>query len=255
MVGPGGFMGTKEPPSTRVPFMFLAMLAGTGVAGILLNSLVYGKGGFRDLLGRLLKWRASTVWYMVALFTAPLLILVVLLTLSRLSPGYLPSIFVVDEKATLLLSGIIAGLVVGVFEEIGWTGFAIPRLRLRYGVLTTGLIVGLLWGAWHYPLFTGSDPGELPSAIFLPILLFSVLPPFRVLMVWVYDRTKSLLMVMLMHASLTASMQILQPHEVAGVIAVTYDLVWAAALWLIVAIVAVAHRGQLSQQPHLRKMA
>ena len=41
-----------------------------------------------------------------------------------------------------------AGLMVGIFEELGWTGFAIPRLRLRYNVFTTGIIVGLVWGAW-----------------------------------------------------------------------------------------------------------
>ena len=41
--------------------------------------------------------------------------------------------------------GIVGGLVVGFFEELGWTGFAIPTLmRLRYGVLGTGLIVGVL---------------------------------------------------------------------------------------------------------------
>jgi hypothetical protein len=38
---------------------------------------------------------------------------------------------------------------VGFFEELGWTGFATPRLRLRHGFLATGLIVGVPWGAWH----------------------------------------------------------------------------------------------------------
>src|SRR4030067_33659 len=68
--------------------------------------------------------------------------------LSLPSPVFLPGIFVSDDKASLLLSGITAGIMVGIFEELGWTGFAIPTLRLRYGVLTTGLIVGFLWGAW-----------------------------------------------------------------------------------------------------------
>ena len=58
------------------------------------------------------------------------------------SPVYLPGIFITDDKATVLLSGI-AGLTAGIFEELGWTGFAIPRMRLRYGVLGTGSS----WGA------------------------------------------------------------------------------------------------------------
>ena len=122
-------------------------------------------------------------------------------------------------------------------------------------MLLTGLVVGLLWGAWHLPLFTNGDPGVLPVVIFLPVLLFSFLPPFRVLMVWVYDRTGSALVVILMHASLTASIQILQPNEVAGVTAMTYDLVLAAALWIVVALAAVAFRGQSPRQPRLRRAA
>lgn len=70
-----------------------------------------------------------------------------LLTLSLTSTEFLPGVFTTDDKASLLLFGIVAGLAVGIFEELGWTGFAIPRLRLRYSVFGTGLTVGVLWGA------------------------------------------------------------------------------------------------------------
>ena len=62
--------------------------------------------------------------------------------------------------------GIAVGLGAGIFEEMGWTGFAIPRLRLRYGVLSTGLIVGVLWGAWHFFVnfwASGVTSGELSA--------------------------------------------------------------------------------------------
>ncbi|HSK83504.1 MAG TPA: CPBP family intramembrane glutamic endopeptidase [Rubrobacter sp.] len=158
-------------------------------------------------------------------------------------------------KATLLLIGIVAGLMVGIFEELGWTGFAIPRMRLRYGVLTTGLIVGLLWGAWHFlPFFWGSGTtsGVVPVTLFLLVLLFTWLPAYRVLMVWVYDRTESLLVAMLMHVSLVASNAILAPLAT-GMFQVTYNLVWAAVLWATVAAVAVANRGHLTREPPLRR--
>ena len=48
--------------------------------------------------------------------------------------------------------GFAAGLSVGIFEELGWTGFAIPMLRLRFDALQTDTIVGFLWGAWHIPV-------------------------------------------------------------------------------------------------------
>jgi membrane protease YdiL (CAAX protease family) len=56
---------------------------------------------------------------------------------------------VTHDKLPFLLVGTAPGLLVGFLEELGWTGFAIPRLRLRYGVVITGLIAGVLWGAWH----------------------------------------------------------------------------------------------------------
>jgi hypothetical protein len=71
------------------------------------------------------------------------------------------------------------------------------------------------------------------------------LPAYRVLMVWVYDRTASLLVAMLMHASLSASTLILRPRTTAGHL--TWNLLLAAALWIIVATIAVAKRGQLER--------
>jgi membrane protease YdiL (CAAX protease family) len=244
VIGPGGILGTKEVSEGLMPFVYLATLLGPSLAGILLTGLVDGRAGFRELLSRLLRWRVGARWYAVALLTAPLLITATLFVLSLTSPVFLPVIVTTDDKVSLLLTGIVMGLVVGFFEELGWTGFAVPRLRLRYGGLTTGLIVGLLWGAWHFPLFSGSvsSSGALPPALYLSVLLFSFLPAYRVLMVWVYDRTGSLLVAMLMHAPLAASQLILIPLAISGVQVVTYDLVFAAALWVFVAAVAVAQR-------------
>jgi membrane protease YdiL (CAAX protease family) len=246
-IGPGGILGTSEVSEELLPFVYLATLLGPSLAGILLTGLVDGRAGFRELLSRLLRWRVGARWYAVALLTAPLLITATLFALSLTSPVFLPAIVTTGNKVSLLLTGIVTGLVVGFFEELGWTGFAVPRLRLRYGVLTTGLIVGLLWGAWHFPLFSGStsSSGALPPALYLSVLLFSFLPAYRVLMVWVHDRTGSLLVAILMHAPLAASQLILIPLAISGVQVVTYDLVFSAALWVFVAAVAVANRGQL----------
>ena len=144
-IGPSGILGTKEVSAGLLPFVYLATLLGPSVAGILSTGLVSGRVGLRELLSRLLRWRVGVRWYAVALLTAPLSATAVLLALSHLSPEFLPGIFTSDDKMTLLLMGIVAGLTVGFFEELGWTGFAIPRVRLRYDVLTSGLIVGFLW--------------------------------------------------------------------------------------------------------------
>jgi len=138
LVGPGGIPGSTEQTEMLLPFVVLAMLVGPGVAGILLTGFVYGKAGLRQLLHRLLRWRVDARWYAVALLTAPLLVTAVLLALSLTSPIFLPGIFTSDDKAALLLVGIAYGLAAGFFEELGWTGVAVPGLRPRYEVLGTG---------------------------------------------------------------------------------------------------------------------
>jgi CAAX protease family protein len=250
VVGPGGIPGTTDQFETLLPYVVLAMLAGPSVAGVLSTGLVHGRAGFREFLSRLLKWRVGARWYAIALLTAPLLVTVTLFALSLTSPVFLPGIVTTSQPAPYLLFGIAVGLAAGLFEELGWTGFAVPAMRLRCGVFATGFIVGLLWGAWHFlASWWGSSgsSGALSMAVYLPVMLFSFLPPYRVLMVWVYDRTGSLLVAMLMHASLTGSMLVFGPLAISGVALLTYNVVLGAALWVAVAVIAVADRGQLGR--------
>ena len=113
-------------------------------------------------------------------------------------------------------------------------------LRRRYGIVSTGLVVGVLFGAWDLlvvSLMSGTPSGAraLPLALFLPAVLFTWLPTYRVLMVWVYDRTGSLSVVMLMHASLVAFWTMLTPLTISGVPLVIYYLTVTAALWIVIA--------------------
>ena len=251
--GHGGFPTTKEQFEKQLPVFIPLVIAGPSVASILLTVLVSGKVGARKVLSRLLVWKVGVRWYGLALLTAPVVLTLELLALSLLSPIYLPGIFVSGEKASLILLGILAGLMVGFFEELGWTGFAVPRLRLRYNVVTTGLIVGVLWGAWHILLnviwVSDAFSGGLSPAFFITARalgdLVGLLPAFRVIMMWLYDQTGSLMVVMLMHASLTASTIIIGPPGIAGMSLIIYDLVSAVAMWAVVAMVLVANGWQL----------
>src|SRR5215218_8334821 len=220
-VGPGGIPATKEQFTTIPLGAILAVLVGPSVSGILLTGLVHRRAGFRDLFIRMRRWRVGARWYAVALLTAPLVFTAVLMPLSLISPVFRLGIFASDAKVSFVLMNIVVALVVGIFEELGWTGFAVPTLlKLRYGVLATGLIVGVLWGAWHL-LFNDiwasvAISGGLPPALFAVVwgltFLAGQLPAYRVLMVWVYKRTNgSLLLAMLMHTSYSASTYIINP--------------------------------------------
>jgi membrane protease YdiL (CAAX protease family) len=242
VVARGGFAVNGEQSERLFILMYLAMLAGPSIAGIVLTSVVYGRAGLRDLASRLLRWRMDARWYAAALLIAPLAITVVLLTLTRISPDFLPRLFTSDDKGFLLQFGFTAGLMVGIFEELGWTGFAVhTMLKRRWNILSTGLIVGLLFGVWHLPVVflmsgTPSGAGGLSLAIFLPVTLLTWLPTYRVLMVWFYDQTGNLLLAMLMYASLVAFWTILTPLTLSGLTLVTYYLIVTAAMWIIIAV-------------------
>lgn len=246
LVGSIGFPISKEQIEAAGPMVYVGMLLGPSLAGLIMIALADGRAGFKDLFSRLGKWRVAPRWYAVALLLVPVLVLIILYALSLFDKAFIPAILAEENKASLIIIGVVMGLAVGLFEEIGWTGFVIPRMRKRSGLLATGLIVGLLWGAWHYPPFSPSamDAGSLPPAVYIGVLLFSFLPAYRVLLVWIYEKTGSLLLVVLMHAPLSACQLVLIPPTLTGAKLVTYDLIFGAALWILAAAVLAAKPGK-----------
>lgn len=232
IVGPGGLPGRAEAFERLIPLAVPALLAGPALVGLALIGVMSGPAGYRDLLTRLLRWRVGAPWYVIALLTAPVVMTAVLLGLSTTSPRFLPGIVATADRTSLLAAGLLTGMAAGIFEEIGWSGFAIPALRRRHGVLATGLIVGLLWATWHLIVAywaSGMFPGALALASFL-LDPFLFLVGFRVLMVAVYDRTQSLSLAMLMHMSLTASARIIGNMTMAGWPLLMSDAIWAVAI-------------------------
>jgi uncharacterized protein len=254
--GAGGMAGTTPASDPRFVYALIAMLAGPSVAGLALTAGVRGRAGLRDLRARLLRWRVGMAWYAVALLTAPVLMAATLLALSSTSEAFLPGILTTDDRAALLLISVGVGVSAGLVEELGWTGFAIPTMLRRRDVLTAGLVVGVLWSAWHLlPNVWAAEAaaGELTAQVYALSIAVGVfvgyLTGFRVLMVWVYQRTRSLLLAMLMHASLTTSLLSLNPLGISGRNLVIYSFSLAAAIWVVVGVVAVSMRRGLIPQP------
>jgi CAAX protease family protein len=249
--GTGGMHGTTPASDPRFAYALIAMLAGPSLSGLLLTALVCGGAGLRQYLSRLLNWRLDAASYTVAILIAPVVMTATLLVLSIASPAFIPGIVTSDQKAFLLIISLAVGVSAGVFEELGWTGFAIPTLRQRHGVLATGLIVGILWSAWHlFPLIWASRAasGDLAMPVYLTATIAGVLvgylTAFRVLMVWIYDRTKSIFLAMLMHVSITASLLSLNPLGISGANLQLYSFALAATTWVAVAGITIGMRRQ-----------
>ena len=99
----------------------------------------------RSRLGR---WRVAGRWWVAATLAVPVIAVGSLLPLRAVSSMLRPEFLATDDnKAAFIALGVVGGLLVGLFEEIGWTGFAIPQLRQRHGVLATGLVIGMVWGS------------------------------------------------------------------------------------------------------------
>lgn len=238
-----GIPATTKQFDKLLPIAMIPYLLGPSIAGFIMIGLTKGKKGFSGLFKKLLKWRLGSSIYLIAIFIIPVLSFISLFILYQFSEVYIPDIVTTNDKTTLILSGLIYGIIGGgLLEELGWSGYATPKLREKYGVLKTGLIIGVFWGAWHFlPVFWGSgdSSGNLVLPKFLPGLFFHYagLIPARILIVWLYDRSLSLIPPIIVHATLTAFTFFIFNISQVGVSLFIYYVLLAIGFWVFVALV------------------
>jgi uncharacterized protein len=223
-------MRRESLPKMTGILMFPAMLLGPSLTGIILTRIVDGRGGSRSLSARMLQWRIPARWY-AALLIPPALVLTVLVGLKTfVSPSYAPNLF---------LMGILFGVPAGYLEEIGWMGYAFPKMRSKGNALVPSIVLGLLWSIWHLPVIDYLGTATPHGAYWFPFFLAftAAMTGMRVLICWTYSNTKSLLLAQLLHVSSTGSLVIFSaPRLAAGQEVMWYGL-YAIALWITVAIV------------------
>lgn len=222
--------------------VFVLMLLGPSVSGLTMMALLNGRAGLRQLRASLTRWRIDGRWFAVALLTMPLLMLAVLWPLSF----FVDAAFAPRYQWHLLAIGLVAGS----FEEIGWTGFATPRLLARRRMFMAGMLLGVAWALWHVWVDFRQHFNAEGVVWLLEFAIFYVatLTAYRVLMTWVFANTRSLLLAVLMHASCTGSLFVLYPAT-----SFEQGLVWQTALavllWVAVGLVfmAVAHHPKAAR--------
>jgi uncharacterized protein len=232
----------REPlPKMTGILMFPAMLLGPSLSGFVLTRIAGGMDGLRDLCSRLSRWRVPSRWYL-ALLIPPILILTVLFCLETfVSPVYAPNRF---------LMGILFGLPAGFLEEIGWMGFAFPKMRLQNSELVSSILLGLLWSCWHLPVInylgTATPHGAYWLSFFFSFAL--AMTAMRVLICWIYTNTKSLLMTQLMHVSSTGALVIFSAPRAGAAQEVMWYGLYGVLLWLGVAIIVKVYGARLTRQ-------
>jgi membrane protease YdiL (CAAX protease family) len=156
------------------------------------------------LLRRIVLWRVGLGWYLFALVGIP----VVMALGTLILPGGFASLRSLGLGYVLTYLSIFPLVVVlggPLFEEIGWRGFALPRLQPLHGPLLGTLILGLLWALWHLPEFMVPSWAESSGGTgFVAIVRFVVIAiAVAIVTTWVFNNTKgSVFMAILVHASI-----------------------------------------------------
>lgn len=219
--------------------MFPAMLLGPGLVGIVLTWFVDGSNGLRDLFARMCRVAIPVRWY-AALLIPPALVLTVLSCMKTFVSA--------DFASNRFWIGIAFGFVAGFFEEIGWMGFAFPKMRRIENALAPAVLLGLLWGAWHIPVIDYLGTSTPHGAYWLPFFLAftAAMTAMRVLIAWTYANTKSVALAQLLHASSTGSLVIFSPPHVTAAQESLWYAIYAASLWLLVASVVAIYGKRLT---------
>jgi len=177
-----------------------------GIVAIILTSFSAGKKGIGALFRPLKIWRVNTGWYLFALLFQPILFFIakwIDVLLGNIYEVNSPLTTGVDAPIAFVIPVVIITAIPGAFiEELGWRGFALPRLQNKNTALVASIILGSIWGVWHIPsmLYFGETNGLTIGLAVLNTI------PLAILFTWLFNNTQgSLLLVTLFHASLQYS--------------------------------------------------
>jgi membrane protease YdiL (CAAX protease family) len=172
-----------------------------GIVAVILTGIIAGKQGVGALFRPLKIWRVNIGWYLLALLFQPVLFVVAKLidSLFRKTYEVTSPLTTIDAPIVFVIPVVIISAIPGAFmEELGWRGFALPRLQNKNNALIASGILGLIWGIWHIPsmMFFGETNG-----LNIGLAVLNTIAP-TILFVWLFNNTRgSLLLVTLFHAS------------------------------------------------------
>jgi membrane protease YdiL (CAAX protease family) len=193
--------GLLEQPIPHALYYLAPM--GPMISVIIISVVTEGREGLRHQLRGLTKWRVGFKYLAFSVF-APVTLFIMAVLLERILGSEWPEwglLGQVDYLPYLGVPGVLGlwFLTFGLGEEMGWRGFALPRLQRGRTALSATLILGLFWGLWHLPAFffrdTYMEMGVLGFPMFLVSIIFA-----SVVFTWLYNSTGgSVLMAILFH--------------------------------------------------------
>jgi uncharacterized protein len=183
------------------PYFYVFGGLGPILAAIIMTARNRGKDGVRNLMGRLMIWRVRWYWYAVVLFLPAVIHFLSLIPLLVLDIPF--SDFSLTMGVGYWVSLIFSFFIL-LMEEVGWRGYALPRLQLNNSALNSSIILGLLWGIWHIPLLLAQPErfiNDVAPWLVICIYIISTIS-ITIIFTWIFNNTAgSLLLVTLFHAA------------------------------------------------------
>ncbi len=175
--------GTIVTPAERLmPFVAIGAI-GPMLAALVISRFEPDGAGWRSVFRPLRNWRANPAWYATALCLPGVILLLSMATLQLVSGRNVGPWLYPPSTA----QAIIGMIVVSLGEEIGWRGFALPRLQNRYGPLNASLILGVLWAIWHVPVLLLAGISSLTTLL----LMIPFFTAGSVVFTWIYNKNPS----------------------------------------------------------------
>ena len=235
-------LSASDTPAAVRQVLFLPGVFAPAIAALWLTWRKDGEVGIRALLRQVGRWRVAARWYAFAIgFMVAVKLTAALL--HRLITNEWPQFG--DQAWYLLLASTIVSTPFQAGEEVGWRGFALPRLAARVGPAAASIILGVIWAAWHLPLFFIAD--TTTTAQSFPLYLLQV-TAFSVAIAWLYWKTDgSLLLTMLFHAAINNTKDIVP----SGIVAAEHPFTLTASpiAWLTVGVLWITAVYLLLQMP------
>jgi uncharacterized protein len=221
----------------------LSSLFGLGVAAPILAAtatalISNGKEGIKSLYSRFFVKKIPFIWYLLAVALPMLfsfLTIVVYGIITNQAERILEFFFPLN-----FLNSILFLIVFATFEEVGWRGFALPRIREKHNAVSSALILGLIWSLWHLPKLISEGMTDVLSIITLSI--FGLL--LSIFISWIYENTGgSIFIAILIHASANAAIYCISPDVMEKIGFNTMSLV-LIVIWGLFATSVIIYSGQ-----------
>jgi len=202
------------PEGISTLFILLGGLSPT-FAALITSRMVYGSSGIRMVFSAFKRGGFSPLWFLIPVVLPFIIALAAIALWIPLGGSY----DFVSVELMLIIPFLIQSLIMNVWEEIGWRGFALPALQQRYSALLSALIVGVVWSVWHWPHFIVVDSHMLVNygsvLIFIGVTISS-----SIIYTWLYNSTRGNLVVpWLLHAMTNSVFPIFFYTGLSGLIA------------------------------------